>query len=87
MTRSDLIAAVSTDAGLSHAAAGRAIDALLDVIRAETAAGRPVAIRNFGTFRKRHRSAREVRNPQTGAPVAVPASDVLAFRASRPARA
>ena len=35
---------------------------------------------NFGTFNVRHRKAREGRNPRTGEPIQIPASNTVAFK-------
>ena len=54
-------------------------DAVLATIREELAAGRPVGIRDFGTFSIVERSARKGRNPRTGATVEIPASRTVRF--------
>ena len=47
--------------------AAHALEAVLDTITREVAKGEKVAITGFGSFEKRVREARWVRNPQTGA--------------------
>ena len=47
-------------------AAAHALDSVLDTITREVAKGEKVAITGFGSFEKRVREARWVRNPQTG---------------------
>lgn len=51
------------------------------IIADELAAGGDVALMGFGTFEARPVAARTAHNPQTGAPVAVPAHRRPAFRA------
>jgi DNA-binding protein HU-beta len=46
--------------------ADRALEAVIDTITREVAAGEKVGITGFGSFEKRVRAARWVRNPQTG---------------------
>ena len=46
--------------------AAHALDSVLDTITREVARGEKVAITGFGSFEKRVRNARWVRNPQTG---------------------
>jgi DNA-binding protein HU-beta len=46
--------------------AEQALEAVLDTISREVARGEKVAITGFGSFEKRVRNARWVRNPQTG---------------------
>ena len=41
--------------------------------------GEEIRLMGFGTFKKSHRNARKGRNPQTGAEMEIPASDVLTF--------
>jgi DNA-binding protein HU-beta len=47
-------------------AAAHALDSVLDTITREVAKGEKVAITGFGSFEKRVRDARWVRNPRTG---------------------
>jgi len=47
-------------------AASYALDSLIDTITREVAKGEKVAITGFGSFEKRVRDARWVRNPRTG---------------------
>ncbi|HBQ43087.1 MAG TPA: DNA-binding protein, partial [Lactobacillus acetotolerans] len=42
--------------------------------------GDKVQLIGFGTFEVRHRAARKGRNPQTGAEIQIPASEVPAFK-------
>ena len=42
-----------------------------------------MALVGFGTFSVRHRAARDGRNPQTGAPMHIPASKVPGFKAGK----
>jgi DNA-binding protein HU-beta len=62
-------------------AAAEALDAVLDTITREVAKGEKVSITGFGTFEKRVREARSVRNPRTGAPIRLKKTSVPKFRA------
>ena len=64
----------------SRADAARALDAVLTGIEDALASGDSVTLVGFGTFERRHRPARTVRNPQTGEPIETQAKDVPAFR-------
>ena len=64
----------------SRADAARALDAVTGAISDALAAGDSVSLVGFGTFERRHRPARTVRNPQTGATMETQAKDVPAFR-------
>lgn len=70
-------------AGASEAAASRAIDAVLDSIRAALEAGGPVRLQGFGTFTVRGRKGRITRNPNTGQTMEVPDRKAVHFKASR----
>ena len=52
------------------------------IIKRETDAGERVIVRDFGSFVRRDRKATTARNPKTGATIAVPAKNVLVFKAS-----
>ena len=64
----------------SRADAARALDAVVGAIEDALAAGDSVTLVGFGTFERRHRPARTVRNPQTREPMETTAKDVPAFR-------
>ena len=83
MNKTELITAISTSANLTKTNAAAALDAALNTIMDEVAAGNKVTIPGFGTFEKRHREARIGRNPQTGEAAEIPASDVPAFKAGK----
>ncbi|MDO4912212.1 MAG: HU family DNA-binding protein [Lactobacillus sp.] len=56
------------------------VEALFEVIQDELKNGEKVQLIGFGTFEVRHRAERKGRNPQTGAEIKIPASDVPAFK-------
>lgn len=53
------------------------------IIASELNRGGRVQITGFGTFQIRKRKKREGRNPQTGAPIEIPASRFPSFSAGR----
>lgn len=83
MTKTDLIDAVADKAGLTKVDAKRSVDAVDAVISVALARGEKVTWTGFGTFEVRARSARMGRNPQTGAPMRIPATKTPAFRAGK----
>ena len=83
MNKSDLVDAVASSADLPKASAARAVDATLDAIGGALGNGDSVSLVGFGTFSVRHRAARDGRNPQTGAPMHIPASKVPGFKAGK----
>jgi DNA-binding protein HU-beta len=80
MNKSDLVDRVATATESSKTAAAAAVDAVITGITRGLEAGEKVQISGFGTFEVRYRQARTGRNPQTGAPVWVPARNVPAFK-------
>jgi DNA-binding protein HU-beta len=82
MTKAELIDAVAEKAGTSKADAERTVDAFFEVVVDNAKKGDKVAWPGFGSFSTTRRAARTGRNPQTGAPVNVPASTALKFSAS-----
>jgi DNA-binding protein HU-beta len=83
MNKSDLIDAMADSADISKAAAGRALDGLLEAITAAVKNDDTVSIVGFGTFLLRERAARTGRNPKTGMTINIPASKSPAFKAGK----
>jgi DNA-binding protein HU-beta len=83
MTKSELIDAIAATAGITKADAGKALGAFTDTIGTTLASGDKVSIPGFGTFKPSPRAARTAKNPQTGAPVNVPAHVAATFKAGK----
>ncbi|HBD24049.1 MAG TPA: DNA-binding protein HU, partial [Oceanospirillaceae bacterium] len=66
MNKSELIDAITQEADLSKAAAGRALDAVINAVTGALKDGESVSLVGFGTFSVKARAARAGRNPQTG---------------------
>jgi DNA-binding protein HU-beta len=66
VNKSQLIDALSARYEGNRKQAQHALESVLDTITREVARGEKVAITGFGSFEKRVREARWVRNPQTG---------------------
>jgi DNA-binding protein HU-beta len=81
MNKSELIEALAARADLTKAQAGKALDAMIDVITAAVTAGEQVALIGFGTFKQALRAAREGRNPSTGAKIKIAAAKLPKFSA------
>jgi len=74
MNRSELVAAVAAESGLSQADVNRTVDALFSVVSSAVASGTKVSIPGWIAFERTHRSARQGRNPQTGETIQIAAS-------------
>lgn len=83
MNKMEMVDAVASRAGLSKADADRAVNAFIDAIGDALARGEKVTVTGFGTFEVRSRAARMGRNPQTGAPLHIPATRTPAFKAGK----
>ena len=80
MTKAELIEHVAKEAGISKAAANKALDAFTDgVKKALRKKDGKVTLVGFGTFSKVHRKARTGRNPQTGAKINIKARNAVKF--------
>lgn len=83
MNKSELVEAIAASADISKAAAGRALDAVIDSVTGALKNGDQVALVGFGTFMVKERAARTGRNPQTGAPIDIPAAKIPGFKAGK----
>ena len=83
MNKSELIEAIAASADIPKAAAGRALDAMIDSVTDSLKRGDSVALVGFGTFSIKERAARTGRNPQTGKPINISAAKVPSFKAGK----
>ena len=83
MNKSEMIDAIAEGADISKAAAGRALDAMVEAVTDTLKKGETVNLIGFGTFEVRDRKARTGRNPQTGATINIPAAKSPAFKAGK----
>jgi DNA-binding protein HU-beta len=83
MNKTDLIEAMADSADISKAAAGRALDGLIDAITEAVKNNQTVSIVGFGSFMLRERAARTGRNPKTGKEIEIAASKSPAFKAGK----
>jgi DNA-binding protein HU-beta len=83
MNKTELISAVASQAGLSKAQAGTAVDAFTDSITKALKKGEKVTLVGFGTFSVVHKKAREGRNPKTGKTIKIAAKKVAKFKAGK----
>lgn len=83
MNKQDLISAIADAAELTKADAGRAIDAMVEVVKKALKKGDTVSLVGFGTFSVRKRAARTGRNPRTGQTIKIKASKSPAFKAGK----
>ena len=83
MKKTELIAAVAEQSGLSKKDAEKALNATIDTIIKAVAEGDKIQLTGFGTFEQRQRNARTGCDPRTGNTIEIPASKVPAFQAGK----
>ncbi|OYX26412.1 MULTISPECIES: HU family DNA-binding protein [Confluentibacter] len=81
MNKTDLIDGMAENAGITKAAAKKALDSLLIDIEGALQKGKRVSLVGFGSWSVSKRAAREGRNPQTGATIKIKAKNVVKFKA------
>jgi DNA-binding protein HU-beta len=80
MTKAQLVEMMAKDAGLSKAAANKALDSFTDSVKkALKKKDGKVTLVGFGTFSKVRRKARKGRNPRTGETIKIAASNTVKF--------
>ncbi|MCM1025100.1 MAG: HU family DNA-binding protein [Roseburia sp.] len=83
MNKTELVAAMAEQAGVSKKDAEKALKAFTDVVADELKKGGKVQLVGFGTFEVSERAAREGRNPQTGKAMKIKASKAPRFKAGK----
>ena len=80
MNKSDLIDGMAADAGITKAAAKKALESFLGNVEGSLKKGNRVSLVGFGSWSVAKRAAREGRNPQTGKSIKIAAKNVVKFR-------
>ncbi len=83
MQKSNIVEKIAEEAGISKAAADRALKSLLDSVTQALKKGDRVSLVGFGTFSVSKRAARTGRNPQTGEQISIKASKTPKFSAGK----
>ena len=83
MTKSQLVQKLADSAGVTKKQAAEILDSLVSTTVTLVKKGEPVKIPDLGTFRKVQTKARMGRNPQTGAPIKIPARKKVRFSVAK----
>ena len=83
MNKAEFVGAVSDAAELTKAEGGRAVEAVIEVVKKALKKGDTVSLVGFGTFVVRKRAARTGRNPRTGEQIKIKASKNPSFKAGK----
>lgn len=81
MNKSDLIDGMAADAGVTKAAAKKALESFLGNVEKSLKKGDRVSLVGFGSWSVSRRAARDGRNPQTGKTIKIAAKNVVKFKA------
>jgi integration host factor subunit beta len=89
MTKADLVEQIAAKVNLTKKETEVVIDTIFEGIANALASSNDgkVELRGFGSFRVRHRGARQGRNPQSGTTVSVPAKKVPYFKPGKELKA
>ncbi len=80
MNKTELVAAIAKEAGLTKVDAEKALKAFTETVSKELKKKGKVQLIGFGTFETGKRAARTGRNPQTGKDIKIPAAVVPKFK-------
>jgi DNA-binding protein HU-beta len=83
MNKSELVAAIASDANLSKKSAEEALNSFMSNVKSSLKKEESVVLTGFGTFSVSRRAARNGRNPQTGAALKIPACKVPKFKSGK----
>ena len=83
MNKNELIGTVAESCGLSKSDASNAVEGVFDAIQKALADGDEVRLVGFGTFSVAKRKASTGRNPRTGEPMEIKASNQPKFKAGK----
>ena len=83
MNKTELVAAMADQAGISKKEAEKGLKAFSDVVAEELKKDGKVQLVGFGTFEVSKRAEREGRNPQSGEPMKIAASKAPKFKAGK----
>ena len=81
MNKTQLISAVAKASNVKKSEVEAIVQSLTNIIQDEVAKGDKVQIMGFGTFERRERGERTMKNPRTGEEMQVGASKSAAFSA------
>lgn len=83
MNKNDLISAVADSSGLTRNDATKAVEGVFGAISGSLTRGEEVRLVGFGTFSVARRKASTGRNPRTGEPMLIKASNQPKFKAGK----
>lgn len=82
VTKADLISHLFAVLGINKREAKEVVDLFFDEISAALVRGETVKLPEFGVFKTKNKTAREVRNPKTGEKVIIDPRQIAVFKAA-----
>ena len=86
MTKSQLLEKLANAASMTKKDVGNFLDVLANTAYGEVKSNGEFTVPGIGKLVKKHRAARQGRNPATGATIQIPAKTVVKFRVSKVAK-
>jgi DNA-binding protein HU-beta len=83
MSKTEIVKKIANDTGESQKNVANFLEAFLNHVQGEVANGNQVTLVGFGTFYRAFRKATTGRNPKTGEPIQIKASNQAKFRAGK----
>lgn len=83
MNRAELVAKIAEKSELTKKDSEKALNAFIESVAEALADKDKVQLVGFGTFETRSRAERTGRDPRTGNPIKIPASNTPAFKAGK----
>jgi DNA-binding protein HU-beta len=83
MNKSELIAKIAGDAGITKVQATSSLNSFMEGVTKTLKKGNKLTLVGFGTFSVSKRAARKGRNPFTGETIKIKAKKVAKFKASK----
>jgi len=80
MNKTELIDAIAEESGLSKVDSKKALNAFLSTVSNELKKGGKITLVGHGTYQVVEKSARTGINPQTKAPIKIPAKKAVKFK-------
>jgi DNA-binding protein HU-beta len=84
--KAEIVEAVANEAGMTRAGAAQALDAVVNFMYGAFRKRQRVAVPGLGTFSVAERKARTGVNPRTMAPIRIPSSKTVRFKAGKDLR-
>lgn len=86
MTKSQLLESLANSSELSKKQVAGLLESLTNLAYKEVKSNGEFTVPGLGKMVKKHRDARQGRNPATGATIQIPAKTVLKFRVAKQAK-